>query len=113
VKLFKLWNNEQRGVAMYNKNFLAISLLIVFTLVFASFCFAEKVNVKVVEGIIEDVSDDSIKVREHNYNISGVPIKNASDETLSKAWLKTGKRVELFFKNNKITTILVYEEMVQ
>lgn len=54
-------------------------------------------------------------VRGHSYNINGVPmpIKNASDETLSKAWLKTGKRVELFFKNDKLTTILVNECMVQ
>lgn len=97
---------------MKNKNFTVISLIVIFTLIFTQFCFAEKV--KVVEGIIENVTDDSIEVRGHSYNISDVPIKNASDQTLSKAWLKTGKLVELFFKKNKLTTILVHDEnMVQ
>ncbi len=96
---------------MKNKKILITKFLVIFLIISTSFCYAEKV--KVIEGIIEDVGNNSIRVRGHSYNISDVPIKNASDETLSKAWLKTGKRVELFFKNNTLTTILVYEEMVQ
>ncbi len=90
---------------------LITKFLVIFLIISTSFCYAEKV--KVIEGIIEEVGSNSIRVRGHNYNISGVPIKNASDETLSRAWLKIGKRVELFFKNNKLITILVHENMVQ
>lgn len=92
----------------YKKAFI-IKFLVMF-LITSTFCYAEKV--KVIEGIIEDVMENSIKVRGHSYNISDVPIKNASDETLSKASLRKGKLVELFFKEKKLITILVHEENV-
>ncbi|MBE0425177.1 MAG: hypothetical protein IBX72_00830 [Nitrospirae bacterium] len=85
--------------------------IFVFTGMFVSHSYAEKL--RIVEGLIENVTDDSVRVRGRDYSIAGVSIKNASDATLTKAWLKTGKRVELFLRNNKLTTILVYEEMVQ
>jgi hypothetical protein len=98
---------------MKNKIFTVISLLITFTLVFASFCFAEKVKVRVVEGIIEQVTDDSIRVRGNYYNIAHVPLKNASGETLSKSYLNQGKKVEIFFCGNKMTSVLVHEYMLE
>ncbi len=91
----------------YKKAFI-IKFLVMFLIISASFCYAERV--KVIEGIIEDVTDNSIKVQGNSYNISDVPIKNASDETLSKASLRKGKLVELFLKDKKLITILVHEE---
>ena len=83
----------------------------VFTASFTTYCYAEKL--RIVEGLIENVTDDSVRVRGRDYSISGVPVRNASNEDLSKSSLRSGKRVELFFKNDKLTTILVHAEGVQ
>ena len=70
-------------------------------------------KVRMVEGLIEDVTPNSIKVRGAYYNITGAPLKNASDKTLTRNDLKIGKKVGIFFKNNRITSILIYEDMVE
>jgi len=67
---------------------------------------------KVVEGLIESVTDDSIKVRGNYYDIAGVPLENASGKTVQKDQLKVGRKVEIFFKNNSIKTILIYPEHI-
>ncbi len=70
-------------------------------------------ELKIVEGLIQNITYDSIEVRGKYYNISGVPLKDASGRNLSKAYLKTGKKVEIFFKDDRITSILIYEYMVE
>lgn len=70
-------------------------------------------GVSVVEGLIQDVTADSIQVRERYYNISGVPLKDASDRTLTRASLISGKKVEIFFKDGRITSVLIHEYMVE
>ena len=77
----------------------------------ASLCYAEKV--RTVEGLIEDVSKDSIKVRGKYYNISDTPLKNASGKNISKDQLRVRKKVEIFFLDNRITTVLIHEYMVE
>ena len=70
-------------------------------------------KVRMVEGLIEDVTVNSIKVRGAYYDITGAPLRNASDKTLTRNDLKIGKKVGIFFKNNRITSILIYEDMVE
>lgn len=86
-----------------------VLLFYFFTLV--SLCYAERV--RTVEGLIEDVSNDSIKVRGRYYNISDAPLKNASGKNVSKYLLKVGKKVEIFFHNDRIKTVLIHEDMVE
>jgi hypothetical protein len=59
------------------------------------------------------VSKDSIKVRGKYYNISDTPLKNASGKNISKDQLRVGKKVEIFFLDNRITTVLIHEYMVE
>jgi len=70
-------------------------------------------KVRMVEGLIEDVTPNSIKVRGAYYDITGVPLLNASDQIVARNDLKIGKKVEIFFKNNRITSILIHEYMVE
>jgi hypothetical protein len=64
-------------------------------------------EVRVVEGFIENASGDSILVRGEYYSLSGVILENTSGKEVSKSDFKTGKKVEIFFKNGRITTILL------
>ena len=75
---------------------------------------AHTAQVKVIEGIIEDVKSDKILVRGHYYDISGATLKDASNEkaTISKDSLQRGKKVEIFLHNEKVVTVLVYDENI-
>ena len=100
------------GCKMKTKGFALIVLpVFVFAILIVSFCYASKV--RVVEGLIENVTYDSIEVRGKYYNISGVPLKDSSGRDLSKAYLKIGKKVEIFFQGDKITTVLIHGYMVE
>lgn len=87
-------------------------VLLVYVFMSVSYCYAAE-KVRVVEGLIQHVTADSIEVRNKYYNISGVPLKDASGKTLPKSYLSQGKKVEIFIKDNKITTILIHEYMVE
>lgn len=66
---------------------------------------------RIVSGTIESVKGSSISVGGSSYNISGVPLLNPSGNKLSTSQLTEGKRVEIFFKNNNITSVVVYENI--
>ena len=70
-------------------------------------------KVRMVEGLIEDVTSNSIKVRGAYYNITEAPLRNASDKILARDDLKIGKKVSIFFKNNRITAIIIHEYMIE
>lgn len=97
---------------MKTKGFALIVLLVfTFTILIVSFCYADKV--RVVEGQIENVTDDSIKVRGKYYNILDVPLLDSSGKKVSKDQLRIGRKVEIFFQGNSITTVLIHEYMVE
>jgi hypothetical protein len=82
----------------------------VFFYVIASYSYGK--DIKTAEGLIESVSGDSIKVRGSYYDITGVPLENATGKKVQKDQLKVGRKVEIFFQNNSIKTILVYPERI-
>lgn len=94
---------------MKTKGFTMILLLVCF-FVLVSFCYAAKV--RVVEGLIENVIGDSIEVRGEYYNLSGVPLTNSSGENVRKDMLKVGKKVEIFFKDDLITRVVIHGYLV-
>lgn len=69
--------------------------------------------VRTVEGIVQNVSNDLIQVRGQYYSISGIKLINPSGENLNKSSLSAGKKVEIFFQDGKITSILIYDDMVE
>lgn len=90
-----------------------VSLFCVLTTIFSlSQSFAAD-QVRMVEGLIEDVTPNSIKVRGAYYDITGAPLLNASDKIVARNDLKIGKKVGIFFKNNRISSVVIYEYMVE
>jgi hypothetical protein len=69
--------------------------------------------VRTVEGIIQNVSIDSIQVRGQYYSIAGIKLINSSGENLNKSSLSAGEKVEIFFQEGKITSILIYDDMLE
>ncbi len=87
---------------------LLLSISMVFLYVISSYSYGK--DIKTVEGLIESVTDDSIKVRGRYYDFTSVPLEDASGKILQKDQLKVGRKVEIFFQNNKMKTILIYPE---
>lgn len=73
-----------------------------------SYCHAEEF--RMVWGVIESVSDDTIEVNGTHYKLLGVPIKNSAEKRVSKDQLKIGRFIEIFFKGNKIDAMIIYDE---
>ncbi|RJQ22241.1 MAG: hypothetical protein C4560_02665 [Nitrospiraceae bacterium] len=91
----------------------SIFLLICLSMIITFMVPAHAAKVSTVEGIIQRVTNDSIQVRGKYYGISGIPLINPSGEHLKKTSLTSGKKVEIFFQEGKITSILIYEDMVE
>ena len=89
---------------------IAIILVISMVCFGLSFSYCHAKNIKTIEGLIESKTDDSITVRGKDYRISGAHLEDASGKNMTKDQIKTGRKVEIFFENNRIKTILLYPE---
>lgn len=107
-KVFK-WSLSLFSILIILSGFLFYGVTTIFTL---SQSFAAD-KVRMVEGLIEDITVNSIKVRGVYYDITGAPLLNASDKTLTRNDLKIGKKVGIFFKNNRISSVVIHEYMVE
>jgi len=90
------------------KSILMLSIFIVFLSLSAS--YADGREIRTVEGLIENVTGDTIKIRGNYYNFTAVPLENASGRKMQTEELKVGRKVEIFFESNRIKTILIYPE---
>ena len=86
--------------------FTAFCFLVIF-----SYCYADKVTV--IEGLIEKVTDNSILVRGKYFDTTGITLLNSSGEKLKRSELDTGKKVEIFFRDGNITSILIREYILE
>lgn len=93
---------------MQRKYLLTILLLVL------SFAFVMNVYAKgdtLISGTIEEVKGNTITVSGSSYSIYLVPILDPSGNKVSVNQLAEGKRVDIFFKNNHITSVVVYENI--
>ncbi|MEK6692212.1 MAG: hypothetical protein AABY44_02155 [Nitrospirota bacterium] len=97
---------------MKTKIFAVVLLLVCFFAFIATESFSAE-KVRVIEGLIENINNNLIEVRDRYYDIKGVPLINASGQKLTKDYLKIGKKVEIYFKDGSITSILIHEYMVE
>lgn len=90
-----------------------------FALIFLVSCFFVFVTnsyageVRTVSGAIENVKGSSIEVGGRYYDIYGVTLLNSSDHEVTRAQLETGKIVEIFFEDGKITRVKIYDYIVE
>ncbi len=62
---------------------------------------------KVVMGTIEEVTYSSIRVNGKDYDISNVPILSGGGIQCVERPIKTGRRVEIRFDGDKITSVII------
>ena len=92
----------------------SVFLLVVFLASFlAAASFGVAGDLKIVGGIVETVSGKYVFIRGKSYDIEGVPIEHTSGEKLSYDAIERGKRVDLFIRSGKISTVLVYDPMAE
>lgn len=92
------------------KNLSLIIFLVLFIGVPAISNSADKV--RVVEGLIENVTYDSIEVNGKYYIFTGIPLKDASEEGVSRDQLKIGRKVAIFLRGESITTIFIDDKNI-
>jgi hypothetical protein len=73
----------------------------------------KKEAISTVEGLIENVPGDTIVVRNNRYTITGVPLVKPSGKAASIGDLRRGKKVEIFFQNRAISSILIHNDVVE
>ncbi len=68
---------------------------------------------KAVTGTVEDVSGNSITVHGTSYNLEGGRVLNPSGKGLPVSEIVRGKKVDLYFRNGHIHSVVVYDSMVE
>ena len=61
----------------------------------------------IVEGLIEKVAGDFIKIKGKEYNIYNVPVKDFGGRDASKRQIKRGVFARVVFEGGKITALLI------
>ncbi|OGW50509.1 MAG: hypothetical protein A2Z50_02645 [Nitrospirae bacterium RBG_19FT_COMBO_42_15] len=89
--------------------FLALIFLFLLSFVLVMNAYAEENSI--VSGTIEGVKGNTITVGGNSYSIYLVPLLDPSGNKVSVNHLTEGKRVEIFFKNKDITSVVVYEKI--
>ena len=75
--------------------------------------YAENETLRVVDGLVEKVSADSIKVDGQYYNLVGATIRNNSEEIVSMGSIKRDKKVQVFLKNDRVSSVIIFEDFVE
>jgi hypothetical protein len=112
----------ERGMRMDHgkrRNALRFRCLKVGALVFLAWCFLVSAHpgvagdVKVVKGIVGTVAGNLIYLNGKSFNLTGIPVRNASGKELSMEDIVPGKKVGLFYRRGRVSSVLVYEPMVE
>ena len=65
-------------------------------------------DLRAMTGIVQSVSETEIEVGGHTYNISGVPLRNASAKPVSPSEISRGTQVKLVFRGERLVRVRVY-----
>lgn len=88
-------------------------------LVFLAVCFLVSAHpgvageVKIVKGIVGTVTGNFVYLNGKSVDLTGIPVHNASGKELSLADITPGKKVELFYRRGRVSSVLVHEPMVE
>lgn len=90
-----------------------------YALVFIAACFlvstppAAAGNLKIVKGIVGTVTGNLIYLNGKSIDLTGIPVRNASGKELSTADIMPGRKVGLYYRGGRVSSVLVFEPMVE
>lgn len=70
-------------------------------------------HLRVVTGIVEGVSGNSISIEGKSYDLKGIPAFHPSGRRLEVSGIVRGMKVDLYLRNNRINSVVVYDPMVE
>ena len=70
-------------------------------------------HMRVVTGIVERVSGNSISIHGKSYDLKGIPAVHPSGTRLAVSDIARGMKVDLYFRNQQINSVVVYDPMVE
>lgn len=108
ITLINFFNNE---ICSYSVTRLAIVIVLILLIVSIS-ASASGQQVKMVEGIIENVSDGQVRVRGKYFRISDVPLKDSSENIVSVQELIIGRKIVIYFYKDKITSVYIQNKNI-
>lgn len=109
------WEEKEEGMACRGRIALPAAVLL---LVIGSIAIFPRVGqtagqMRSVTGIVEEVSGNSISIQGKSHNLEGVPVVNPSGRRLAVSEIVRGKKVDLYFRNGQIASVVVYDSMVE
>jgi hypothetical protein len=69
-------------------------------------------DLTVIEGQVQYITGDVIKVGGDFFYITDVPIEDASGNDLSAYEIKVGRKVAVFVSGGKVKSVLAYDEFM-
>jgi len=70
-------------------------------------------DVQVVKGIVGTVTGNLIYLNGKSVDLTGIPVRNASGKELSLLDIMPGKKVGLYYRRGRVSSVLVYGPMVE
>jgi len=67
----------------------------------------------VVTGIVEEVTGNSVFIHGKGYEIKGIPVLHPSGRRLAVSDIARGRKVDLYLRNKQITSVVLYDPMVE
>lgn len=70
-------------------------------------------HLKVISGIVAGISGNSISIEGKSYDLKGIPAVHPSGRRLEVSGIVRGMKVDLYLRNNRINSVVVYDPMVE
>lgn len=105
-------DGKMHGYRMkYRVTAYAIVLLLSCFMIAGDVCLAG--DLAIVRGIVGSVSGTRVSLNGRSYDLAGIPLQNASGKERSIEDIRPGRKVALFHRRGVLTSVLVYDPMME
>lgn len=74
---------------------------------------AAAANLTIVKGIVGTVAGNHIFLNGKSVDLSGIPIRNPSGKEVSAGEISPGRKVALYYRRGSLSSVVVYDPMVE